>query len=454
MKYIAIDLGTSFIKGALVDPTSMQIDAIVRRPTPPRIAERPADVVELDPLLILDRTSELIVELHTHQPDVRGILLCGQMGGLILCDTENQPVTPYISWLDRRADRSTQTQASVFQNVRERIGNRAASVLGNELRSGLVLSLLEALKQSGDLKLASELIPMTLPDFIAARLGNGTAVTEFTNAAGAISIESRSYPTDVFHDLDVQMLNWPSLVDYRHRIGEFVAAPSSRIPVYAATGDHQTSLVGTMLRPDELSINISTGSQISMIASTAAPGDFQLRPFFDGTWLKTITSIPAGRALTAVMNLLTELRGGQPTPEDWDAFLAAASTIDESSVDVSLALFPGAFEPPGHFSRLDEQNLNVAQLARGCLEQMARQYQSLAERLGIGSARRIAFSGGLASRSELLRNLIERRLNLPFRLAPSGEDALMGLCVLGRVISGLDQSISEAIVSAETVLNR
>ena len=57
----------------------------------------------------------------------------------------------------------------------------------------------------------------------------------------------------------------------------------------------------------ELSINISTGSQVSRRTDRLEPGEVQTRAYFHGDLLQTITHLPAGRSLNVLVRLLTEV---------------------------------------------------------------------------------------------------------------------------------------------------
>jgi len=58
---------------------------------------------------------------------------------------------------------------------------------------------------------------------------------------------------------------------------------------------------------------------------------------------------------------------------------------------------------------------------------------------------RIVFSGGLAQKIELLRRIIVEKFDVPYRIAPSSEDTLLGLLLLARVFSGRVTSVAQAI---------
>lgn len=443
--FAAVDIGTSFTKGGIVDVESGQIRNLTRRPAAARIPSTNVDEFEIDAEEILHSVRELITSLLRSSPACNGILICGQMGGLILCDEQSRPLRPYLSWLDKRSASAPDAEQSTFDELFDELGERSQRVLGNEVRPGLTLSSLFHLKKTGALSGFQNAYPVTLPDFVATALCSSTPVIERTSTPGLLDVTSRTLAISLFEELGLTDLRWPEVVDFRHCVGEFATGGSS-IPVYAGTGDHQCSLAGTHLRADELSINISTGSQVSIISDHTHVGDFQLRSYFDGRMLRSVTNIPAGRALSAVVALLSETgRQAPPTADDWDYFLSRAEETNESDIDVSLALFPGAVEGPGHFCNLKEGNLTVGHVARACLTKMADTYYHFGKQIADRSEwSRIALSGGVAQQSPLLRRLIADQFRSEYRLADTREDALNGLMVLGRVIAGLDDNVADA----------
>ena len=194
-----------------------------------------------------------------------------------------------------------------------------------------------------------------------------------------------------------------------------------------------------------MSVNISTGSQVSLLSDTAETGPFQLRPYFDGQWLKTITNIPAGRALSSIIGLLTEIGGREADQSAWDYFFEQAEQTAETDVDVNLAFFPGAIDGPGALLNLREDNLTVGHLARACLSTMVDYYVQLGTRLDEKrSWQRLTFSGGIAQRTALLPRRVAERFQSEYRIATVTEDAIFGLLVLGKVISGQEASVAAA----------
>lgn len=448
MEFIAIDIGTSFTKGAIVDVESMEIRNISRRTGAVKLAAEDPFYFELSPSDVLCGVIEVIGELYSSSADCGGVLMCGQMGGLVLCDGNGRAKSNYISWLDRRATHiNPSAEITYFDQISSEVADRSRDVLGNEFRPGLPLSFLYYLRETGQLNELRGTVPVTLPDFVAAALCNTRPVMEWTSTAGTLDIVSREFPMDLLSELKLDHLDWPEIVDFRHVVGEYEFDGQS-LPVYAPTGDHQCSLAGTLLAQGELSINVSTGSQVSMLTSHTDVGDYQVRPYFDGLLLKTITNIPAGRALTAIMKLLTEIpgRNSNNNAQAWDYFFQQAKQTAATDLGINLAFFPGAVTGPGAFTNLREDNLTVGHIARASLEQMADYYKQLAGQLAPPKDwSQLVFSGGIVQQSALLRELVAERLQSEYRTATSSEDALYGMMVLGRVIAGLRESVVSAV---------
>src|SRR5690349_1716454 len=96
--YIAIDLGTSFIKAAVVYPATRRVAHISRRPFPEARAGLPARWVEVPAGAVTAAVRSLLEELAPLAPDCGGVLMCGQMSGLVLTGPRGEALSDYISW--------------------------------------------------------------------------------------------------------------------------------------------------------------------------------------------------------------------------------------------------------------------------------------------------------------------------------------------------------------------
>lgn len=449
MLFVVVDVGSSFLKTALANSHSLQICNILRTPSIAPVPGQPGFVEIAPGPLVASVRSQIDQQLaysSSRKQSVEGILITGQMGGLIFVDDNGRATSNYISWQDQRA---CQGDTPSFDQLAALVGSRAASVLGNEFRPGQTFPLLHHCQRMHELPATG--VACGLPDFLVAALTESPPKIERTNATGLLSIESERIASALFHEVGLKDETFPPLTDFHERCGSYIGQ-STTVPVYAATGDHQTALVGAMLQRGELSINVATGSQVSAFvdAGPTTVGAEQRRPFFEGSWFSTVTNIPAGRALDGVLALLTETSSRRPpTADDWKYFFDQAETVSSNNATADLGFFPGAVAMPGGFHGLTESTLNVAHIANACLRQLADQYFTLCQRLPVDLREgRIAFSGGLARRSEFLVELIADRFGMPFRMSTHPEDALLGLAILGRVINGQANNVCSAIDQA------
>ena len=446
---LAIDIGTSFIKGAVLDVDARQFSHIQRVPFPEPIAGQHDLFCEIDIHKIIDAVRELIGLLLPHAPGCTGIVTCGQMGGLVLSDAQGKPLTNYISWRDQRLLMPHPSGTGTFwDHFEQRLTDAQRRQLGNEVRPGLPVSFLYWLNESGQLP-SGPLTAASLPDFVLASLCHAPPGTEITNAVGAVNVETRDWHHEAFEQLGIGHVQWPRLCDVRDSVGVFDPGDGQPpLTCYAPVGDHQASLTGAGIRPNELSINVSTGSQASLLTTGLALGDYQTRPYFDGQFLNTITHIPAGRALNVLTGLLEELGRAQnnSSGSPWPYIIQAVEATPTTDLDLDLAFFPSPVGSRGAIRNIHEGNLSIGHLFRAAFGAMAANYRTCALRLSPAQAwHSIVFSGGLAQNLAELRNTILAQFNSSHRLCATTEDALLGLLALGMVATGRAATVQAAI---------
>jgi len=100
--FVALDLGTSSIKGAVIDLEQGRLAHVRHVPFPQPIPGLPPLFCEIDPAQIVAATRSVLEPLLPLAPACAGLVLCGQMGGLILTTEAGQPLSNYISWRDQR----------------------------------------------------------------------------------------------------------------------------------------------------------------------------------------------------------------------------------------------------------------------------------------------------------------------------------------------------------------
>jgi len=404
---------------------------------------------EFDPAEVLSATRALLERLLRHAPQAQGCVMCSQLHGLVFSDACGRPLSNIINWQDQRAlEPFGQGPGTYFDEINRRLTAEERRQLGNEPRPGVPLCFLFWLAQHRALP-REPAIAASLPGFVAANLCGSAPVVDITNAFahGALNVETGAWHQAVISKLGLECINWPSIVPQGAVVGN-ARIGSHPLPFFAPVGDYHCSQAGALLEPGELSVNISTGSAVVQLAQGQEFGDFQTRPWFDGRYLKTITHIPGGRALNALVRLLSELAEAQGVKlrDPWDYILEQSGRIAATDLRVNPAFYFSAMGDRGAIANVSEENLNVGHLFRAAFEGMADNYALCARRIcPAANWTRLLFSGGVALKTPLLRQLICERLGQQHRLAPVEEDTLLGLLVLGLAFSGKTKSVGDAM---------
>lgn len=449
MTFIAIDIGTSFIKGAILDLDALRLQHIQRVPFPGFIPGLPPLYREVDPQAILNAVNRLLDGLLPLAGDAQGLVMCSQMHTLIFTNEHGEALTNLVSWQDQRVLMPHPSgNGSYFDLLKDRIQPADQRLLGNELRPGQPIGLLFWLAEQSLLP-GGDSFPASLPDFVIANLSGAPPVTEITHGMshGALNLETGDWHYAVLSELGVDDLHWPN-VQPQGTVAGFLTHAGQKIPCYTPVGDYQAALAGALLRPGELSLNISTGSQVSLLQPAADFGDFQTRPFFDGWFLRTITHIPAGRSLNVLVRLLSELADtqGVALSDPWPAIIRAATEAPDSDLRINLAFYNSPVGDHGSITGIREENLTVGHLFRAAFQAMADYYYACALRLSPDQDwRGLVFSGGLAQKIPILRDLIDAKFQAQYRTCPTAEDTLLGLLALALVFSGRLSSVEQAI---------
>ncbi len=423
MRFLGIDAGATYLKGAVLNTETLCVEQVIRSVFPPFLPSREG-IREVSPNEILERVSQLLDELYRAAPDACGLFLCGQMHGLVLTSDRGGASSNFITWQDSRASES-------FAALASRVDPATRQETGNELRPSLPLSTLFFLNQTNQLP-AGNFLPASLVDFLAANLCGTPPVTSASNAAahGCMDVRRGRWHQGILAAAGLQSIELPEIVADGACVGTLPRRWGS-LPCYAPVGDQQAALLGTSLQPGELSVNVATGSQVGMVTTDAAPGDYQLRPYFDGQFLRTITHIPAGRSLNLLLGLLR--RHGSPVTArislGW--LERAARDVPDTTLHVDLSFFPGALGDSGAIANIREDNFTVGHLFRATIESMAANFEHCAVRLSPErSWDRLVFSGGLILKLQTLQEAVIRRFGCRSRMAGEREDTLQGLTFL------------------------
>ncbi len=448
MVFLGIDLGTSFIKGAVLDLDKRSIRHVRRAPFPDPIPNPNALFCEYEPEKVVRAAGDFLHQLAAFAPDCDGIVMCAQMHGMVLLDEEGGVRSPVLSWRDQRALMPHPSgEGTYFDVYRRRISAEHRKELGNELRPGTPGGFLFWLAEQG--KLEPGLLPASIPDFVLHALTGAEPSVDLTNgmAYGLLNLRTRDWHHEVIGSLGLPHLRWPP-VRPQGEVAAHLQIGGRTVPCYTPAGDFQCAVAGTLMDTEELSLNISTGSQVSRLTPELELGDYQTRPFFDGQFLNTITHIPGGRALDLLLRLLSELAesSGVTLPSPWSYISQQVAEVEQTDLHAGLYFFAGPLGDCGSISNIRGDNLTVGHLFRAAFDNMADNYHQCALRVWPqGSWRNLIFSGGLGIKLEVLREIVCKKFQADYRLVPCPEDTLLGLLALALVFSGRSASVVHAM---------
>jgi len=439
-RFLGVDIGTTFLKGAVLDLGIRAVQHVRRLPMPGPVEGLPATRYELDPDAVLSAVRQLLSELLRAAPDATGLVICSQVHCLVLLDQNGNPKSNIITWKDQRSlEPSQHGKGTLFDELSRTVSAEEQRQLGGEMRVGVPITTLFALRDRGEL--LPDNYASSLSDFVIASLCKVEPTTEPTlaSAHGLYHIEHSDWHHELIARLGFSKLLWPRI----RRPGEQVGVTNidgHRLTCYTPIGDQQCALLGAELQEGELSLNISTGSQASLISSDLPRGDFQVRPYFDGKWLRTIVSVPAGRSLGVLVDLLSEMSRStdHPIARPWDYIRTAVDRIHTTDIEVDLSFFASLTGDRGSITNIHEGNLTIGHLFAAAFRTMATNYSRCANLLSPDRQwNRVVFSGGLALGFPRLRQGILGILGNPaHRLCTTEEDTLAGLRMFAMTYSG------------------
>lgn len=407
MLFAALDIGSTFIKSAVLDTSRIRIYGFEQIATPHNTASRPTRC-EIDGEALFAAVKRTLLQLLDRQPDVKGILLCTQMHGYILTDKRFHPVTPYVTWQDRASTEPGTDGISTLERLQEAIPPSMMDAAGVPLKANLAMCSLLARG-----RIPEGALLCTVGGYLLGRL-SGEHVCHLQNAAptGMTDVARGVWQTQLIHCAGLDGLVFPRIINNLEPCGTYTCQ-NSAFPLYPDLGDQQTCVLGALVRPGrDLNINIGTAGLISCITQRFERGPYETRPYFENRYLKTISGLSGGRRIDALATRIANEMGCEKC-EVWPIMTGATSN-----------------------ARWRQDILNT-------YVDIGREYRQAGRRIG-DSFDRIAFSGGCAGRNPTLRAAILRETGIPGASCSPGADSMLGMLQLALIVCGQAKDIDEA----------
>lgn len=440
--FLLVDFGASRVKYAAFDAVSVKFRNEGDLPVP-RPLRADGGFYEESPELLKETFFRACKKAASGLSGLSGVMLSSQMHGFVVLNAKGEPLTPYISWKDERSRLSLPGRESAFGVLEKRLGRDYRRITGMDMRSCFPAFNFAALARKR--KLPRKCRIASLPEWLCAACGNDAGLVHESVFAGLgfYDLAKRRVSPDVYDAVSDYCGRKPS---FGCPVSESVPAATLRlgreeVPVYAGVGDHQCAVLGAgNISGKTLSVNVGTGSQVSSPGLDL--GRAEVRPYFEGGVMGTVTHIPAGRALEVFLGLF----GSTASAELWKRLgrLKPGQALS-CGLNADLAVFPSArgYKGGGALTGIGEtfsRDEYLCALVRG----MAVNYAAAEQLLSGGKLRRAVFGGGLARKIPALAGAFEMLTGVKTSVYSGGEETLRGLALLALKACGAAPDLEAA----------
>lgn len=444
--FIGLDLGTTTVTAVLLDAERDEVLSTAQRCNDSPIQTALPTRAEQDAHRLRDLALEVLAELVNSSTSVDGIALTGQMHGLICVDGDGQPLTPLMSWQDRRTAEPLPDGSTALARVGVRLCDLPWQENGCRIAHGYGAAILFWLVQQGELPPTTQRV-CTLPDWLAGQLTGCLPVTDPTLAAswGVFSLMDDAWNRTFLERLGLNGCIFPPVSPSGERLGGLVPGAArglglpSGVPVFNAIGDNQASFLGSVAdRERTVLFNLGTGGQICwQVPEFETPDEtLETRPLPGTGYLRVGASLCGGAAYawlnrtvrtwlaefglqvdaTTVYERLDELVRDCKDPEG----LRVRPTF--LGVRGDPAVQAGAIEG------ITPENLWLGALARATLNGMVDELRDLywghvSETVG---HTHVVATGGGVRKNPMMPGLIRERFGMPVRSPQQSEIAAIG----------------------------
>ena len=402
MRYLALDLGSSWTKTALLEDGNVLQERSVPTPLP---KDTTGLRFEIDAEAYFRQVQ---TELEYYLPQKPGaLLLSTQMHGCVLTDAAFQPLTPYISWRDGMGQNR-------LEDICTLVGKDATAPSGVPLKGNLALCALLSRRMSGD-ALPVRARFCTLGGYVIGRL-TGEHVCHMTNAAptGLVDVQNKRWNQPLLLRAGLDGWQYPRLIHDLSPGGEWRDAL-----VYADLGDQQVCAAGAGLKPEQtLHISLGTAGLIGMLTPQWESGPYENRPYvLPGVYLRTVSGLPGGRHMEGLATLLQEV--------------TRSLTGCHVSRQAVWDLLTQHTQPGAAGNLWDILSQPASSMLGAYYAAFAKAYVEGVQKLCF-SPRELAFSGGAASQNPSLRKALSAALECT--VVPGDHSIWQGMAVIAHWI--------------------
>ena len=413
---ILLDIGGTYIKSAILfqDQESPQN---IRKFNIPRFIESESDrsiIPTAEFLTVVDQAIEI---QKNSDSNIESIYVSGQMGGYVIEESGNFEI---VSWQDLRSLEPQYEKKRIELELWLKTSENFKET-GSELRPGLPFFSLAITKPfSRHTNIVSPF--RSVISFVTSYLINfETNEMHITDAAasGFYNLKSKDWDDNLSCKLDKSLI-LPSVHSEVKRIGY---SSKFLLEVFTGVGDQQASLLGAGIKQGKIVVNIGTGGQVAGLEEASQPkGNFQLRPYFGGKEVRTITHLPSGRALSAFVEFCFP---GERQFDKYKEFERSCETPDLTS-EIDLLNFNQTL------NSLKENGSEVTpdKISSKFFGSLIRTYEAALS--GLNLEGELLFAGGVGQKVQVISRELSRATGRKFSISNVQETTLEGLAKIAR----------------------
>lgn len=445
MKYITIDIGSTFIKSALLDTDTCTILEQNKIPTPERLKREDSHYFEINAEQILELVKMKIHKFTLNYKNCKGVIFSTQMHGFIYSSGEYK--NTYVSWQDTRCLKKRKNiEQTYIEYLQELLTKEEMKNCGVYIKPSLGLCNLYSILNDS---VGDDGSLYTLGSYLIYKL-TGNNICHITNAAplGLTDVSRGIWNTDVIHKVGFQNMIFPKIAESDFEICGTYLSNGQELKIYPDYGDQQSAILGCMGKQGDVVINIATASQVSTTVNKFITGNYETRPYFEGKYINTISNMPSGRNLEVLIQFLKQV-----------VFYFTAEELEEQEIwnkvmynycdnTKGLTVNTLFYSTPnnGSIEGITTDNLNINTIFSAAFKNMSQIYFESASMLfenGKEEIERFICAGGVSRKRPELLEQIKKVSNKECVLPLIPDEALSGLFRIALVCSGICKNLDD-----------
>ena len=445
MKTVGIDIGTTTICGIVIDTETGKAATVQTLPNDSVLAGEEFAWLQ-DPERIWELVQKLYRDFTAQFSDICSIGLTGQMHGVVYLNAEGKSVSPLYTWQDERGNQPMADGRTYAEHLSEETGYHMATGFG-------VTTHYYQMKNNQVPKDAARIC--TIHGYMGMRLtGRRDPLVTSSDAAslGCFDLEKLQFDAEAVARAGID----PSILPQCDSGYALLGRTPEGIPVGAAIGDNQASVIGSVKDiPNSVLINVGTSSQVSAgVGHYVKAEHVELRPLAGDAYILAGSGLCGGRAYAAMEKFLRQTVIDMTGVDPGNLYGKMGELLEKrggrpGTLDFNIR-FCGTREHPeltGGVGNLVLENFTPDEFAYGILggiaEELMTFYKAMEAHVS-GKPAHLIGSGNAIRHNPYLRKIFEDIFGMKMEIPVHKEEAAYGSALYAMTAAGVCKTLAEA----------